>query len=195
LRHRDDTIDVEIRRHGTLALADEVSFVRLETMQAEAVFLRVNGHGAQPEFGARAENPDRDLAAIGSEQFLEGTDGAGRAGFATANFGHCGSLYSKAQGEWQSARKIFGRADSETCAISMPNRTGGKLLTFVSNENKICIKCAEPPRKKHGPWCTMFTTPDTSQKAIRFVIWVELSIIILDKAKAAGIMPCERGMK
>ena len=64
---RDNAFDIEIRGDRTFALADEVSFVRLETMETKAIFLGIDGHGAEPEFGARAEDADRDFAAVGSE--------------------------------------------------------------------------------------------------------------------------------
>ena len=41
-------------------------------MDAQPVFLRVNGDRAQPQFRRRAEDADGDFAAIGDEQFLGG---------------------------------------------------------------------------------------------------------------------------
>src|SRR6185312_5308690 len=109
LRHRDNAIDVEISGNGTLALADQVSFVRLETMEAEAILLRVHGDGAQAKFGAGTENTNGDFAAIGSEQFLKRMDGAAlRAGFTTADCGHASRLYSRVTGEWQPHARAFG---------------------------------------------------------------------------------------
>ncbi len=89
LRQRDNAVNVEIRGDRAFALADEVGFIRLETMEAEPVLLRKDGHGAQPEFGARAEDADRDFAAVGREQFLERPPGAaGRAGLVSTYCGH-----------------------------------------------------------------------------------------------------------
>jgi hypothetical protein len=83
LRDRDDAFDVEIRSHRTFSLTDKIRFIGFEAMQAKAIFLRVNGDGAQVQFGSSAKNPNGDFAAIGSEKFLERTDrAAGRDGTA-----------------------------------------------------------------------------------------------------------------
>ena len=70
-RERDDPGDVEIGFDGTFAGADLVGFVGLEAMQAEAIFLGIDGDGAQSEFGGGAKDADGDLAAVGGEQFLD----------------------------------------------------------------------------------------------------------------------------
>ena len=89
LGQRDNAVDIQIRGDRTFALADEVSFVGLEAMETKAILLGIDGHGAEPEFGARAENADRDFAAVGSEEFFERTDaGAGGTGFASIHCGH-----------------------------------------------------------------------------------------------------------
>ncbi len=49
-RELDDARDVQIRFDGTFSGADLVGLVRLEAMQAEAVFLRIDGDGAEVEF-------------------------------------------------------------------------------------------------------------------------------------------------
>ena len=67
----NDAVDVEIGFDGRLAGADEIGFVRFEAMQAEAIFLGIDGNGAQIEFGSRAEYADGDFAAIGSEKATE----------------------------------------------------------------------------------------------------------------------------
>jgi hypothetical protein len=60
LRGGDDGLDIEVGRDRTLALADQIRFVRLEPVEAEAVLLRVDRHGAEAQLGARAENADGD---------------------------------------------------------------------------------------------------------------------------------------
>ena len=72
--------DVEIRPDRPLALADQVGLVGLEAVHAEAVLLRVDGDGAQAEFGGRAEDADGDLAAVGGHELLHGTEGRGASG-------------------------------------------------------------------------------------------------------------------
>ena len=64
----DDALDVEIRADGTFALADNVGFIGLKTMDAETVFLCIDGNRAQPHLGGGAKNADGDLAAIGDQQ-------------------------------------------------------------------------------------------------------------------------------
>ena len=79
LGQRDDAGDVQVGADRAFALADEVGFVGLEAVDAEAVFLGVNGDGAQTQFGGGAKDADGDLAAVGDEQFFEGR-GAAEAG-------------------------------------------------------------------------------------------------------------------
>ena len=70
LRERDDAGDVEVRADGAFALADEVGFIGLETVDAEAVFLGVDGDGAEAEFRRSPEYANGDFTAIGDEEFL-----------------------------------------------------------------------------------------------------------------------------
>ena len=60
----DNAFHVEIGLHWALAFAHEVGFVGLEAVQGQAVFLGVNGDGAQAEFVGRAQDANGDLAAI-----------------------------------------------------------------------------------------------------------------------------------
>jgi hypothetical protein len=69
----NDAWDIKVRADRALALADEIGFVSFEAMDAESIFLRVNGDGAQAQFGGGAENADRNLTAIGDEQFFGST--------------------------------------------------------------------------------------------------------------------------
>ena len=66
---RYDAFDVKVGFDGTLALADFVGFIRLESMQAEPVFFREDGYRAQPQFGRCPHDADSDLAAIQSQEF------------------------------------------------------------------------------------------------------------------------------
>ena len=76
----DDAVDVEIGGDRALALPDQIGLVRLEAVDAEPVFLRVNGDGAQAEFGAGAEDADGDFAAVGGHQLLDGPQHGGLEG-------------------------------------------------------------------------------------------------------------------
>ena len=69
LRQRDDAVDIQIGLDRAFALADQVGFVGFEAVQAEAVFLRINGHGADAQFIGRAQDADRDFAAVQGEKF------------------------------------------------------------------------------------------------------------------------------
>lgn len=81
---RDDRVDIEVSLHGTFAAADQVGFVGFEAMQAEAIFLRVDGDGAELELVGGAENADGDLASIEREEFFHEPSifahGVGRVG-------------------------------------------------------------------------------------------------------------------
>ena len=71
LGQRHDPIDVEIGLDGSLALADEIGFVRLESMQAEAIFVGIDGGGADLQFVGGAENADGNFAAIQGQKFFD----------------------------------------------------------------------------------------------------------------------------
>ncbi len=66
LRERDDAFDIKVGLHRAFAGADQVSFVGLEAVQGEAVFLRKDGYRAQAEFVGGAKNANGDFAAIES---------------------------------------------------------------------------------------------------------------------------------
>src|SRR5579871_1357919 len=67
---RDDTLDIEVGFHGTLVLADLVSFVGFETVEAQAVFFGIDSDGAQADFGGGPHDADGDLATIEGEELL-----------------------------------------------------------------------------------------------------------------------------
>ena len=69
---RHDAFDIEIGLHRSFALADQVGFVGFEAVQREAVFLGIDGDGAQAQFIGGAENADGDFAAIECEEFFHG---------------------------------------------------------------------------------------------------------------------------
>ena len=64
LRQRDDAFDVKVGFDRALACADQVGFIRLEAVQGEAVFLRINGDRAQTKFVGGAKNANGNFAAI-----------------------------------------------------------------------------------------------------------------------------------
>ena len=68
----DDASNVEVRHYRALARADLIRLVRLEAVQGEPVFLRINSYGTQAELVRGTENPYGDFAAIGSKQFSDG---------------------------------------------------------------------------------------------------------------------------
>jgi hypothetical protein len=63
-RKINNAVYIQVSLDRPLALADQVSFVRFEAVQAKAVFLRVNGDGSESQLGGRTENSRRDLATI-----------------------------------------------------------------------------------------------------------------------------------
>jgi hypothetical protein len=68
----DDAGDVEVGFDRAFAGADLVRFVGLEAVEGEAVFVGVDGHGAETEFVCGAEDAHGDFAAVGSEEFADG---------------------------------------------------------------------------------------------------------------------------
>ena len=64
LRQRDDAVHVQVGFHRPFALADQVSFIGLETVQGQAVLLRIDGHGAQAQFIGGAQDADGNFAAV-----------------------------------------------------------------------------------------------------------------------------------
>ena len=70
LRQFHDAFDIQVGLHRALALADEIRFVGLESMQGQAVFLRVDSHRAQPQLVGCAQNANRDFAAIESKKLV-----------------------------------------------------------------------------------------------------------------------------
>src|SRR4029077_13744892 len=63
-RERHDPVDVEIGLDRSLALANEIRFVSLEAMQAEAILVGIYGGSPDLQLVGGAKNTDRDFAAI-----------------------------------------------------------------------------------------------------------------------------------
>jgi len=68
----DDASDIKVCHHRALARTNLIRLVSLESVQSEAILLRINSHGAQAELVRGTENSYGDFAAIGSEQFSDG---------------------------------------------------------------------------------------------------------------------------
>jgi len=66
-----DVGDVQVRPQRRLALADLVRLVRREAVLGERILGAVDGARADAELGARAEDADGDLAAVGDQELLE----------------------------------------------------------------------------------------------------------------------------
>src|SRR5262249_5638074 len=79
----DEAGDVEVGADRLAGLADTVRLVGLEAVQGEAVFVRVDGDGADAEFVRAAEDADGDLAAVSNEQFADRRGGRVRHGLST----------------------------------------------------------------------------------------------------------------
>ena len=67
----DDAGDVEVGADRLAGLADAVGLVGLEAVQGEAVFVRVDGDGADAQLVGGAEDADGDFAAIGDQQLAD----------------------------------------------------------------------------------------------------------------------------
>ena len=64
LGQRHDAFDVQIGLHRPHSFADQVRFIGLKAMQAEAVLVRKYGDRANPQFISGAKNADGDFATI-----------------------------------------------------------------------------------------------------------------------------------
>ena len=70
----DDAGDVEVGADRLAGLADAVGLVGLEAVQGEAVFVRVDGDGADAQFVGGAKDADGDFAAVGDQQLADRFD-------------------------------------------------------------------------------------------------------------------------
>jgi hypothetical protein len=61
---RMDGVYAFLARQGDDAVDVEAGFIGLEAVQGEAVFLRVNGDGAQTQFAGGAQDADGNFAAV-----------------------------------------------------------------------------------------------------------------------------------
>ena len=77
LGDRHDAVDIEIGADRFAGLADKVGLIGLETMQREAVFVGIDRHSADAQFVGRAKHPDRNLTAVGDEEFSDRSHAAG----------------------------------------------------------------------------------------------------------------------
>ena len=66
LRQVNDPFDVEVSRHRPFAGTNLVRLIRFEAMDAQPVFLGVNGDRPEAKVGCRAEDPDGDLGSVRS---------------------------------------------------------------------------------------------------------------------------------
>ncbi len=78
-RQGDDAGDVEVGADRLAGLAGAVGFVGLEAVQGEAVLVGVDRHRADAQLGGGAKDADRDLAAVGDEELLNGRGRRGEA--------------------------------------------------------------------------------------------------------------------
>src|SRR5262245_51633371 len=67
---RDNSGDVQIRLNRSLALANQVRFIRFKPVQRKPVFIGIHRNRAQPEFIRGAEDTNRDFAAVCRQQLL-----------------------------------------------------------------------------------------------------------------------------
>src|SRR5215471_307496 len=64
----DDRFDIKVRSNRLARLSDQVRFVRLKSMQRVAIFVGVDGDGADAQLMRRTEHPDGNFAAVGHQQ-------------------------------------------------------------------------------------------------------------------------------
>ena len=68
----DDSLVPEVGPHGGLARVDAVGLVGFVPVRGESVRFAEDGDGAHAELGAGAEGADRDLAAVGAHDLVDG---------------------------------------------------------------------------------------------------------------------------
>ena len=64
-----DGLDIQVGAQCLPGFAHRVALIRLEPVQRETVFVRIDSDGTDAEFGRRAHHAYGDLAAVGNEQF------------------------------------------------------------------------------------------------------------------------------
>src|SRR6185437_8924483 len=67
-RDSQNVLDVQVGFDGAAVAPDEIRFVRLRSMEREAVLLRVDRYRRKPELARGAHHSNRDLSAIGHEE-------------------------------------------------------------------------------------------------------------------------------
>ena len=67
----DDPVNVQVSLDWFARPADLISLVGLEPVQHVAIFVRVDGHGADAQLVGTAEHADGDFAAVGSQQSFD----------------------------------------------------------------------------------------------------------------------------
>ena len=67
----DDAGDVEVGANRFTDSANLIGFIRFETVQREAVFMREDRYGADVQFVSRTKYTNRDFTAIGDQQLLD----------------------------------------------------------------------------------------------------------------------------
>ena len=75
LGQRHNAGNVEVGLDRALACSDLISLIGFEAVQGQAIFLRVDGYGAQAQLIGGAKNPDGDFAAVGRQKFADGLSG------------------------------------------------------------------------------------------------------------------------
>ncbi len=81
LGERDQHRDIEVGFDRLAGVADQISFVGLQAVQREAVFVRVNADRPDAQFMAGAEDSNRNFAAIGNEKTGDAPHGAVSAAY------------------------------------------------------------------------------------------------------------------
>jgi hypothetical protein len=76
-RDAQHLLDRQIGLHRAEAAPDQVALIRLETVEGVFVLLREDRDRGDAELRRGPHDADRDLAAVGDEQFLDALGGHG----------------------------------------------------------------------------------------------------------------------
>src|SRR4029078_8432872 len=71
----DDLVLGQIGGHRLQPLTDQGGLVGLVAMEVDRILLRKDRYGAEAQLGAGAEDPNRDLTTVGTQDAAKGGDG------------------------------------------------------------------------------------------------------------------------
>ncbi len=124
-RDAHDALDVEVGLNRRQPFADQIGLGHLESMQGEAIFLRIDCNAIDIELGGRTHYANSYLTAIGDQDFLDWL--------------HTGSL-------WLVSKSALRQAPSLWLLRIMAETGAGRKLCARFAADAIRSACALPVR-------------------------------------------------